>query len=81
MPSPTKLLAIRVTPAQHEAMRRHAFERNVSMSELVRDVLVSWVLAITPPDDPLFQGPFGRMPDPPREVYPGYLQSLGFGDE
>jgi hypothetical protein len=80
MPKPTKLLAIRCSPAQHEALRRHAFERNVTLSTLARDVLTMWVRAVTSPDDPLFHGQFGRIPDPPDDIYPGYLEGLGFGD-
>jgi len=74
-------MAIRMSPALHEALRRHAFERGVSVARLVNDVLGIWCNAATDPSDPLFSGPMGaKLPSMPTEefAYPGYLDSLVF---
>jgi hypothetical protein len=78
--TPVRSFNARMDPGLHEAIRRHAFERNVSMSQLLNDIMRVWVLAATDPRDPQFSPralPLG-LPEPPHEHYPGYLDSLVF---
>jgi hypothetical protein len=71
---------LRLPPSVYEVIRRHAFERNISINRLLTDVLRVWCIAATDPTDPFFTpSALGtKLPEPPEEVYPGYLDSLVF---
>jgi hypothetical protein len=70
----------RLAPTTHEFLRRHAFERNVSLTLLINDILRLWVIAATDTSDTRFgpQATGYALPEPPPDRYPGYLQSLVF---
>jgi hypothetical protein len=71
---------IRLSPALWAYLKTHAFRRDVSEQELGRDIWRSWVRRATPVNDPVFElASIGyRLPDPPTEKYPGYVESLRF---
>lgn len=80
MTNPRRQMSVGVSAGLHDALRRHAFERNVSMNKLVSDVLSLWVLAATDPTDPMFSPrsmPF-PLPEHPTGDYPEYVESLVF---
>ena len=78
--TPVRAFNCRIDPATYEFLRRHAFERNVSLTALVNDIFRLWVIAATDTDDPRFGIPSTgySVPEPPPERYPGYLRSLVF---
>ena len=71
---------LRLNPVLYAAIRRHAFEREVSMNEMVSDILRLWLVAATDRTDPYFTSGRlgGAFPEPPPERYPGYLEGLVF---
>jgi hypothetical protein len=74
-------LTVRLAPEYTALVRAHAFVRNVSVNQLVQDMLALVVHLITDFRHPYFNPEtlgFGK-PDYPRELYPGYFASLGFG--
>ena len=64
---------LRLDPSVHLAVRRRAFEKEVSMNQLVNDILTLWILATPDPSDSRY-GPIS----PPKEIYPGYLDEILF---
>jgi len=70
---PERSFNLRLEPTIHLAVRRRAFEREVSMNQLVADILCLWLLATPDPGDERY----GPLPQP-QERYPGYLESLIF---
>ncbi len=80
MTKATRAMSINAEAGLHDALRRHAFERNVSLNKLVNDILSLWVLAATDRTDPLFSPrslPF-PLPEMPTGPYPEYVESLVF---
>ncbi len=75
-----KNLVLRLPPSVYHTVRRHAFERNVSINQLITDVLSLWCIAATDPTDPFFtpKAMGYPLPDHPVEQYKGYLDSLVF---
>jgi len=75
-----KTLNVRLPTATHRCLRLHAFERNVSLNQLMSDVLALWCLAATDPDDPQFSSVRmgGETVRTPEEQYEGYRDSLVF---
>jgi hypothetical protein len=75
----------------HAYMRTHAFVRDVSEQELIRDILRSWIRRATPQRDPRFSvHSIGYpLPGPPSDEettycsrkYPGYVATLCFSPE
>jgi hypothetical protein len=76
----TEVLFLRIDPGLNAALRRHAWERQVSKERLCEDLLRSWVLAVTDPDDTTFSpqkmGVPMPKPIPADRRPPGYLDSL-----
>lgn len=75
-----KTLNVRLPAATHRCLRLHAFERNVSLNQLMSDVLALWCLAATDPADPQFSPARmgGETVTMPEEHYDGYRDSLVF---
>ncbi len=75
-----KALNVRLPLATHRALRLHAFERNVSLNQLMSDILSLWCLAATDPSDPAFSPARmgGESVVMPEEHYKGYRDSLVF---
>lgn len=75
-----KTLNVRLPTGTHRCLRLHAFERNVSLNQLMSDVLALWCLAATDPDDPQFsaQRMGGETVAMPEEHHEGYRDSLVF---
>lgn len=74
-------LTVRLEPEYTALVRAHAFVRNVSVNQLVQDMLALVVHLITDFNHPYFNPDtlgIGK-PDYPHEKYPGYFASLGFG--
>lgn len=71
---------LRLDTGIYEVLRRHAFERGVSLNSMLTDVLLLWCIAATDQTDPFFSPKnLGvKLPPPPEERYEGYLNSLVF---
>ena len=69
---------IRLPVSLAETMRRHAFDRNVSLTRLLTDVLTLWAITMTDPQDPVFAQARMGVPLPAflSEPRAGYLASL-----
>jgi hypothetical protein len=74
---------LRMKPELYQILRRHAFERDVSTSRLINDILQFWAYISTPVDDPMFDPAVTGVPRPapPVEIRPGYFNTLGFMDD
>ena len=72
-----KAFQARLDDRLHELLRRHSFQRNVSINQLVSDVLTLWVLAAHEEGNPLFDVELPTI----AQRHAGYLTSLGFQEE
>lgn len=76
-------LNIHTDPLVKELMRRHAFERGVSVSKLASDILRIWLRSVTDIANPIFNPVIMEtgLPSAPINHRPGYTSSLGFTAE
>lgn len=77
------IFKVRLSRAELAFLRAHAYRRDVHVSRLAADILVSWIRRATPANDPLFKpGDIGYYtPEMRAEPYKDYFLSLRFQPE